>query len=266
MRSAAAPSNSPTLVLREAKGSIARITLNRPEGLNALSMALLDQLESVLGALAEDGSVRVVVMAANGRAFCTGHDLKEMLERRTPEFLHALFDKCCRIMAALARLPQPVIARVHGTATAAGCQLVAACDLAVASSEARFATSGINYGLFCATPAVPISRSLGRKHALEMLFTGEFIDADTALRWGLVNRVAAPEALDATVDALCNTLLAKPAAVLASGKRFFYRQLELGMEEAYREAAAVLASHMLADDGLEGVSAFLAKRKPDWAR
>jgi enoyl-CoA hydratase/carnithine racemase len=204
-------------------------------------------------------------LGANGRAFCPGHDLKEMLTNREENFVRGLFDQCCRVMVSLTRLPQPVIARVHGTATAAGCQLVAACDLAVAASDARFATSGINFGLFCATPGVPLSRAISRKRSLEMLLTGDFIDADTALAWGLVNRVAAPEALDAEVDALAATLLAKPQAALTSGKQFFYRQIELGTEDAYREAAAVITSHMMAEEGLEGVSAFVGKRKPRWA-
>jgi enoyl-CoA hydratase/carnithine racemase len=257
---------SPGFVLREDRAGVARITLNRPAQFNALSMGMLDALESAFNDLAADASVRVIVIAANGKAFCPGHDLKEMLADRTASFVGALFDKCCRIMLSLTRLPQPVIARVHGIATAAGCQLVAACDLAVASSDARFATSGINFGLFCATPGVPLSRSVGRKQALEMLLTGDFIDADTALRWGLVNRVVPAGELDDAVNTLARTLLAKPQAVLASGKRFFYHQIELGMEEAYQDAAAVITSHMLADDALEGVSAFVAKRKPSWAQ
>ncbi|MCC6531182.1 MAG: enoyl-CoA hydratase [Burkholderiales bacterium] len=264
MTQAATQIATPALVLREDRGGIARITLNRPEQFNALSRAVLDQFEHVLNDLAGDRSVRVVVVAANGKAFCPGHDLKEMLAQRTPEFVGPLFEKCAQVMLALTRLPQVVIARVHGIATAAGCQLVAACDLAVASSEARFATSGINFGLFCATPGVPVSRSIGRKQALEMLLTGEFIDADTALAWGLVNKVVAPDALDGAIDALCRTLLAKPPAALAGGKRFFYRQAELGMEDAYKEAAALITSHMLADEAFEGVNAFIAKRKPSW--
>ena len=257
------PADAP-LVLREDDGGVARVTLNRPQQFNALSMAMLEAIDQVLGAIAADRTVRVVVIAANGRAFCPGHDLKEMLGTRTQAFVGALFERCCRVMAGLNELPQPVIARVHGIATAAGCQLVAACDLAVASADARFATSGINYGLFCATPGVPVSRALARKHALEMLLTGEFIDAQTALAWGLVNRVVPAAALDDAVRALCDTLLAKPPAVLASGKRFFYRQIEKPLAEAYRDAAAVITGHMLGDAALEGVSAFVEKRKPKW--
>ena len=252
------------LVLREDTAGVARITLNRPQQFNALSMAMLDALESVLTELALDRSVRVVVIAAAGPAFCPGHDLKEMLAQRTQEFIGGLFEKCCRIMLSLAEMPQPVIARVHGIATAAGCQLVAACDLAVAADEARFATSGINFGLFCATPGVAVSRTLARKHALQMLLTGEFVDAQTALQWGLVNRVVPRAELDDAVRALADSLIAKPPGVLASGKRFFYRQIELPIAAAYQDAAAVITSHMLGDDALEGVSAFIDKRKPQW--
>lgn len=252
------------LVLREDDAGVARITLNRPQQFNALSLAMLEAIAAVLNDIGGDRTVRVVVIAANGRAFCPGHDLKEMLGTRTEEFVGHLFAKCCEVMLALHDLPQPVIARVHGIATAAGCQLVAACDLAVASEEARFATSGINYGLFCATPGVPVSRGLLRKHALEMLLTGEFIDAHTALRLGLVNRVVPAGELDHAVSAFCETLKAKPAEVLASGKRFFYRQIDKPLEEAYRDAARVITSHMLGDAALEGVTAFIEKRKPKW--
>ncbi len=263
MTLAAATEASPAVSCHVAEG-IARVRLERPQQFNALSSAVLDALGETLDRLATDASVRVVVIGAAGKAFCPGHDLKEMAANRTPEFVGALFDRCCRIMLGLTRMPQPVIARVHGIATAAGCQLVAACDLAVAASDARFATSGINYGLFCATPGVPLSRAIGRKQALEMLLTGESIDAETALAWGLINRVAPPEELDAAVDALARCLLAKPPVALAQGKRFFYRQIEQGMEEAYREAAAVITGQMLADEALEGVNAFIAKRRPDW--
>lgn len=252
------------LVLREDAGGVARITLNRPRQFNALSMAVIDAMRAVLAELAGDRSVRVVVLAANGPAFCPGHDLKELLANRSRAFVGEVFESCCAMMLALNALPQPVIARVHGIATAAGCQLVAACDLAVAAEEARFATSGINYGLFCSTPGVPVSRVLQRKHALEMLLTGEFIDAQTALSWGLVNRVVPGAALDEAVHALAETLVAKPPAVLAEGKRFFYRQIEKPLAEAYRDAATLITAQMLGDDALEGVSAFVEKRKPRW--
>jgi enoyl-CoA hydratase/carnithine racemase len=264
MSLAAEAIDSSSPILSQVRDGIARVTLNRPQQFNALSTTLLDALEHTLTQLAAEPQVRVVIIGAAGKAFCPGHDLKEMASQRTQEFVAGLFAKCCRIMLGLTRMPQPVIARVHGIATAAGCQLVAACDLAVAADDARFATSGINYGLFCATPGVPLSRAIGRKRALEMLLTGEFIGAQTALDWGLVNRVVPAHELDAAVETLARTLLAKPPAALASGKRFFYRQIEQGMAQAYEEAAAVITSHMLADEALEGVSAFMAKRKPSW--
>ena len=251
-------------LLRSDAGGIATLTLNRPGQFNALSMEMLDALQDALDAVADDPSIRVVVIAANGKAFCPGHDLKEMLANRNQEFVGALFDKCCRVMMSVTRIPQPVIARVHGIATAAGCQLVAGCDLAVASSDARFATSGINFGLFCATPGVAVSRNVSRKRAMEMLMTGAFIDAATALEWGLVNRVVAFAQLDSAVRELADVLLSKPAAVLAAGKKFFYRQLEMGLEPAYKLASQVITNNMLGHDALEGVGAFVEKRKPRW--
>ena len=251
-------------VVRGDAGGVATLTLNRPAKFNALSMDILDALMSALDAVARDSSVRVVVIAANGKAFCPGHDLKEMLANRTREFVGALFDRCCEVMLRLTQLPQPVIARVHGIATAAGCQLVASCDLAVASTDTRFATSGINFGLFCATPGVAVSRNVSRKRALEMLMTGEFIDAATALDWGLINRAVPLEQLDAAVRELADLLLAKPPAVLAAGKKFFYRQLDLDLAPAYRLASEVITDNMLGPDALEGVGAFVEKRKPQW--
>ena len=183
---------------------------------------------------------------------------------RTPEFIRSLFDKCCRVMMTISQLPQPVIARVHAVATAAGCQLVGACDLAIAVDNARFATSGVNFGLFCATPGVAVSRNVSRKQALEMLLTGEFIDAQTALQWGLVNRVVPAAQLDDAVQALAASLLAKPPAVLAAGKKFFYRQLEMDMQSAYKFAAETITANMLGADALEGVTAFVEKRQPKW--
>jgi enoyl-CoA hydratase/carnithine racemase len=266
MPSLARDTATPDWIVREDRDGVARITLNRPEQFNALSFGMLEALQSALDDIERDGAIRVVVIGAAGPAFCPGHDLKEMLAERTQARIAQLFEACCRVMMSLARLPQPVIARVHGVATAAGCQLVAACDLAVASNSARFATSGINYGLFCATPAVPIARTLGRKRALEMLLTGEFIDAATARDWGLINRVVPSEELDSAIDALCAVLLAKPPAALADGKRFFHRQLEVDIETAYAQAAALLTRQVLADEGLEGMNAFVAKRLPIWPR
>lgn len=254
----------PPLVLREDAAGIATLTLNRPAQFNAINGALLDALQAALDAVAADASARVVVIAGAGRAFCPGHDLKEMLAHSNEAFIGDLFRRCCDVMLSIERLPQPVIAKVHGIATAAGCQLVAACDLAVAAADARFATSGINFGLFCATPGVPVSRNVSRKRAFEMLMAGEFIDAPTALAWGLVNRVAAPDALDAATLALAQALVAKPRAVVAAGKRFFYEQLELPTRAAYAMASEAITRNLLAADGQEGVTAFVEKRPPRW--
>ena len=251
-------------VLRSDAGCVATLTLNRPAQFNAISAAMLDALQGALEAIAADRTVRVVVVAGAGANFCAGHDLKEMLANSNAAFIGALFRRCCEVMLALAGLPQPVIARVHGIATAAGCQLVAACDLAVAASDARFATSGINYGLFCATPAVPVSRTISRKRAFEMVFTGEFIDAPTALSWGLINRVADGAVLDAEVLRLAQALMEKPPEVVAAGKAFFYSQIEQTVTEAYRIAAAHITNNMLGDAAQEGVAAFTQKRTPDW--
>jgi len=282
----------PPLVKRVQEGAIARVTLARPAQFNALSSALLAQLSNALRQIAADASVRVVVIAAEGKAFCAGHDLQEMLamagETRAPRQsdpspqtlaspqtlpspqtappgLEALFAQCSRLMMGIQRMPQPVIARVHGLATAAGCQLVAMCDLAVASQAARFAVSGVNLGLFCSTPSVALSRNLGRKQAFEMLVTGEFIDAGQALARGLVNLVVPAQELDAAVDALCARILAKPAVAIAAGKELFYRQLEMGIEAAYQLAGQTMVCNMMADDTREGLSAFVEKRRPAWA-
>lgn len=260
----ASPVAASPLVLRGDAGGMATLTLNRPAQFNAISVAMLDALQSALDAIAADPSVRVVVIAGAGPNFCAGHDLKEMLANSNEAFIGALFRKCCEVMLGLAGLPQPVIARVHGIATAAGCQLVAACDLAVAAADARFATSGINYGLFCATPSVPVSRNISRKQAFEMVFTGEFIDAPTALSWGLINRVADGPALDAEVLRLAQVLMEKPPEVVAAGKAFFYSQLEQTVADAYRIAAAHITDNMLGDAAQEGVGAFIEKRTPHW--
>jgi enoyl-CoA hydratase/carnithine racemase len=252
------------LVLREDAGGVATLTLNRPGQFNAINGAMLAAMQAALDAVAGDASVRVVVIAGAGRVFCPGHDLKEMLANSNEAFIGDLFRRCCQVMLSIQRLPQPVIARVHGIATAAGCQIVAACDLAVAAADARFATSGINFGLFCATPGVPVSRNVSRKRAFEMLMTGEFIDAQTALAWGLVNRVAPPERLDAETAALAQTLMEKPAAVIAAGKRFFYDQLERPIDDAYARASDAITRNMLGADAQEGVGAFVEKRKPRW--
>jgi len=264
MNAPASSAAASPLVLREDHGGVATLTLNRPQQFNALSLDALLALQEALAAIATDRSVRVVVIAGAGKAYCPGHDLKEMLADRSREAIGGLFERCCEAMMAITRLPQPVIARVHGIATAAGCQLAATCDFAVASTQARFATSGINLGLFCFTPGVPVARTISRKRALEMLMTGDFIDAQTALDWGLVNRVVAPEALDTAVAELAAKLIAKPAAVLAHGKKFFYEQAEMGMADAYRLAARMITDNMLGPEAHEGVSAFVEKRKPNW--
>ncbi|HXF67746.1 MAG TPA: enoyl-CoA hydratase [Burkholderiales bacterium] len=251
-------------LLRRDAGGIATLTLNRPAQYNALDSALLACLEKALEAIAQDAAVRVVVIAGAGRAFCAGHDLKELRAHPDPGFARAVFERCARLMIALTRLPQPVIARVHGPAFAAGCQLVAQCDLAVASTEASFATSGVKFGLFCSTPGVALARSLPRKQALEMLLTGEPIGAQAALAGGLVNRVVAPEELDAEVARLASSILAKSAAAVALGKKAFYAQAEAGLEEAYRLAVEAMACNMAAEDAAEGIEAFIEKRPPRW--
>ena len=252
------------LVLRQDEAGVATLTLNRPKQYNALSQAMLGALQTALDAVADDQSVRVVVIAGAGPAFCAGHDLKEMRAQTDPAFHQALFAQCGRVMLTINRLPQPVIARVQGIATAAGCQLVAACDLAVAADNARFATSGINVGLFCATPGVALSRNLNRKQALELLLTGEFIDAPTALRQGLINRIAPLEQLDATVRQLADAIGNKSPLAIKMGKELFYQQLGMGLEEAYACASEVMACNMNSEDAREGIDAFIAKRKPTW--
>lgn len=247
----------------DARG-VVTLTLNRPQAFNALSEAMLAALQAEFDALATDERARAVVLAAHGKAFCAGHDLKEMRAEPSLAYYEALFASCTRLMLSIQRLPVPVIARVQGIATAAGCQLVAMCDLAVASRDARFAVSGINVGLFCSTPGVALSRNLARKAAFEMLVTGEFIDAETALAKGLVNRVAGPAGLDAAVETLVAAIVAKPRAAIALGKALFYRQLETGIAAAYEDAGKTMACNMMETSALEGVQAFIEKRKPDW--
>ncbi len=261
-RAEAAP-EEPVLLRRDEDG-VATLTLNRPAQYNALSEALLTRLQEELDAIETDESIRVVVLAAAGRAFSGGHDLKEMRANPRREYYEWLFAKCSRMMMTLTRLPQPVIARVHGIATAAGCQLVATADLAVASTEARFGTSGINVGLFCMTPGVALSRNLGRKRAFEWLFTGDIVSAETALAHGLVNEVVPPEDLDAAVSRYVETIKAKSRAAVAAGKRVFYRQLEMGLAAAYDYAGREMACNMMFHDAGEGIDAFIAKRKPVW--
>ena len=257
--------NEAPLVLREKDSrGVVTLTLNRPQAFNALSEGLLEALQAALDAVATDDTARVVVLAAAGRAFCAGHDLKEMRADPSQAYYEKLFAQCGRVMMTLQALPVPVIARVQGIATAAGCQLVAMCDLAVASREARFAVSGVNLGLFCSTPSVALSRNLPRKAAFEMLVTGDFISADEALARGLVNRVADADALEAEVEALVLRIAAKPRVAIAMGKALFYRQLETGIQAAYADAARTMACNMMDASALEGVQAFIDKRKPAW--
>ena len=254
------------LVLRADRADgLTTLTLNRPAQFNSLSQAMLTALQAELDAIAADPAVRVVVVAGAGKAFCAGHDLKEMRANHDQEFMQALFRQCGRLMLTITRMPQPVIARVHGIATAAGCQLVSMCDLAVAAGVAKFAVSGINVGLFCSTPAVGLARNLGRKAALEMLLTGDFIDAQEAKSRGLINRVVPADALDAEIDRLAGSILAKSAVAVRMGKGMFYRQLEMGLEEAYDYAAGVMACNMMSEDAGEGIDAFMQKRAPNYA-
>jgi len=254
-----------TLVKRERDGrGVVTLTLNRPQAYNALSEALLTALQRELEALETDAGARVLVLAGAGKAFCAGHDLREMRAKPSLEYYQRLFTQCTTVMLTLRRLPIPVIARVHGIATAAGCQLVAQCDLAVASSDARFAVSGVNLGLFCSTPGVPLSRNLPLKEAFEMLVTGDFIDAATARERGLVNRVVTPEALDGEVETLVASILRKPRVAIALGKELFYRQSELGLASAYEAANRTMAGNMMDAAALEGVQAFIEKRAPRW--
>ena len=252
------------ILLRDNADGVATLTLNRPGARNALSRPLIDAVQDALDAIRDDRSVKVVVLAGNGPGFCAGHDLKEVRANPRREDHAKLFAACSRMMLSITHLPKPVIARVHGIATAAGCQLAATCDLAVASTEARFATPGVNIGLFCSTPMVALSRAVGRKQAMEMLLTGDLFPAEHALAIGLVNRVVAPDKLDEVVYGLANQIASKSPLTLAIGKEAFYRQLEMGLEAAYAYTSEVAADNMMARDAEEGIDAFIAKRKPEW--
>ncbi|MEP7299473.1 MAG: enoyl-CoA hydratase [Burkholderiales bacterium] len=259
-------SNEPFVInTRDARG-VVTLTLNRPAAFNALSEGMLSALQTELDAIDADPGARLVVLAASGKAFCAGHDLKQMRAEPSLAYYQALFAQCSQLMLRVQSLSVPVIARVQGIATAAGCQLVAMCDLAVASSEAKFAVSGINFGLFCSTPSVALARNVLRKQAMEMLLTGDFIDSNEARARGLVNRVAAPDALDAEVESLVKRIVAKPRAAIAIGKAQFYRQVETGVAQAYEIAGEAMACNMMDAAALEGVQAFIDKRPPDWSR
>jgi enoyl-CoA hydratase/carnithine racemase len=252
------------VLLREDDGGVVRLTLNRPQARNALSRALMMALEEELARIREDRAVKVVVLAGAGPAFCAGHDLREMRSEPGRGSYERLFAQCSRLMQVITALPQPVIARVHGVATAAGCQLVATCDLAVAGEDARFATPGVNIGLFCSTPMVALSRNVGRKQVMEMLLLGELIDAPSAQRLGLVNRVVPASSLDEEVARITRAIIGKSPLTLRIGKEAFYRQLERPVAEAYDYAGRVMVENMLARDAEEGIDAFLAKRTPVW--
>jgi len=256
----------PTLILRSTPlTGVVVLTLNRPDAFNALSEDMLSALQAEFNQLAQDQTARVVIIAANGRAFCAGHDLKEMRAEPSTEYYQKLFTTCSQLMVSLQKLPQPVIAQVHGTATAAGCQLVAMCDLAVATTSAKFAVSGVTLGLFCSTPAVAISRNLPRKRAMQLLLTGDFIDAHTAMSYGLVNEVVEPQDLEQTTLALAKKILSKPPAAVSLGKQLFYKQIETSLENAYELASQTMACNMMDPDALEGIQAFIDKRPPNWA-
>ena len=256
------PTDDALLLRDDRPDGLTTLTLNRPAQFNSLSKDMLTAIRREVDGIAASEAVRVVVIAGAGKAFCAGHDLKEMRANHDKRFMQELFAQCGELMLSLTRLPQPVIARVHGIATAAGCQLVSMCDLAVAADVARFAVSGINVGLFCSTPAVGLARNLGRKAALEMLLTGDFIDAMEAKAKGLVNRVVPADALDAEVERLAQSILAKSAVAVRMGKGMFYKQLEMNLVDAYGYAGEVMACNMMSEDACEGIDAFMQKRKP----
>ena len=256
--------NDAPYVLRAQAGGVLTLTLNRGEKFNPLSEEMMAALQRELDAAKADESVRVVVLAAAGKAFCAGHDLKQMRATPSEAYYKQLFNQCSKMTLAIQQMPQPVIARVQGIATAAGCQLVAMCDLAVAASEAKFAVSGVNYGLFCSTPSVALARNVSRKQAMEMLLTGEFINAETARERGLVNRVVPAAELDAEIAQLTASILAKPAVAIAMGKQLFYKQIEMGIGAAYQIAGQTMACNMMDEAALEGVQAFIDKREPAW--
>jgi len=253
-------------VLSHTQDGVCQLTLNRGERYNPLSRAMIAAFQGELARISAEPSIRCVVLAADGKGFCAGHDLKELQAHADFAWQQDLFAACHALMLSLTTLPQPVIARVHGIATAAGCQLVSMCDLAVAAESARFALPGVNVGVFCTTPAVGVVRNVGRKRTMEMLLTGEPIDAATALAWGLVNRVVPTAELDAAIAAFTRVILARSASVIAKGKQAFYRQADLGLSAAYDYAGGVMACSLLEADADEGIAAFIAKRAPHWGR
>jgi enoyl-CoA hydratase/carnithine racemase len=260
--SALAPSADASILLREDRDGVCTLTMNRPQQMNLLTGEMLEALQEAFEALASDGRIRVIVLGAAGKGFCAGHDLKEIRSLKDQPKIEELFGKCSRMMQSITALPQPVIARVQGAAAAAGCQLVAQCDLAVASEAAKFTTPGVTWGFFCSTPGVAVGRNLQRKHAMEMLLTGDVIDAKKALEWGLVNRVVSAENLNAETEKLALQIAAKPPATVAAGKRAFYQQMDLGVAKAYDLASQVISSSFAHDEGRAGMEAFIEKRPP----
>jgi enoyl-CoA hydratase/carnithine racemase len=258
----AVPQREAPFVLREDRDGICTLTLNRPQQMNLLTSPMLGALQSAFDSIADEKQVRVVILAAAGKGFCAGHDLKEIRELKNQPQIVELFNQCSRMMQTISALPQPVIARVQGAAAAAGCQLVAQCDLAVASEAAKFTTPGVTWGFFCSTPGVAVGRNLLRKHAMEMLLTGDLVDARKALEWGLVNRVVAAEDLEAATVELARQIADKPPATVAAGKRAFYQQMDLGVAKAYDLASQVIASSFAHDEGRAGMEAFIEKRPP----
>ncbi|HUQ26233.1 MAG TPA: enoyl-CoA hydratase [Burkholderiales bacterium] len=258
----AVPQAEQPVLLREDRDGVCTLTMNRPQQMNLLTGAMLSAIQSAFNEIAKNKDVRVVVLAGAGKGFCAGHDLKEIKALKELPKIEALFNQCSRMMQTIPTLPQPVIAKVQGPAAAAGCQLVAQCDLAIAADGAKFVTSGVNWGFFCSTPGVAVGRNLSRKHAMEMLLTGEPIGAAKALEWGLVNKVVPPQELDAAVAELAKNLAAKPPATVAAGKRAFYQQMDLGLAKAYELASGVIASSFAHEEGKSGMDAFIEKRPP----
>ena len=257
--------DAPLVLRHDDDRGVCTLTLNRPAAFNALSEEMLTALQSELDNLSKSQKLRALVIAASGKAFCAGHDLRQMRAEPSMDYYQKLFSQCGQMMMSIQKLQVPVIAKVQGIATAAGCQLVAQCDLAVASSEAKFAVSGVNLGLFCATPSVALSRNMSRKAAFEMLVTGDFLSAQDALKQGLINQIASPDELDACLETLLVKILSKPQVALAMGKELFYMQLETGIEKAYEYASQTMACNMMDNSALEGVQAFIEKRKPNWS-
>jgi enoyl-CoA hydratase/carnithine racemase len=258
----AVPKADQPVLLREDRDGVCTLTMNRPQQMNLLTSEMLSALQKEFESFKNDKSVRVVILAGTGKGFCAGHDLKEIKALKEMPKIEALFNQCSRMMQTIPTLPQPVIAKVQGAAAAAGCQLVAQCDLAIAVDGAKFVTSGVNWGFFCSTPGVAVGRNLSRKHAMEMLLTGEAIGAQKALEWGLVNKVVAPEQLDVEVQKLASMLAAKPPATVAAGKRAFYQQMDLGLAKAYELASGVIAASFAHEEGRAGMDAFIEKRPP----